>query len=48
MARNEARGYQGSGAIFLNPFDPTTGQQTGWIYGGDASKFAIKANSEIS
>lgn len=42
-----ARGFIGSGDVYLNPFDPDTGLQTGWVYAGDADKFAIKPNSEI-
>jgi hypothetical protein len=31
----------------LNPYDPVTGLQTGWVFGGSADKFALKPNSEI-
>lgn len=44
---NQASGHIGAGDVFLNPFDPDTGLQTGWVFGGDADKFAIKPNSEI-
>ncbi|XVJ69890.1 MAG: hypothetical protein HEQ39_09710 [Rhizobacter sp.] len=40
------RGYIGYGDIHLNPWSPLTGLQLGWVYGGDAKKFAIKPNSE--
>jgi hypothetical protein len=43
---DSTRGYIGYGDIFLNPYDPDTGLQTGWVYGGDAKKFSIKPNSE--
>ena len=42
-----ARAFIGSGDVMLNPYDPITGAQTGWVNGGSADKFAIKANSEI-
>lgn len=42
-----ARAFIGSGNVLLNPYDPNTGLQTGWIDGGSADKFGIKANSEI-
>lgn len=44
---SQSRGFIGSGDVFLNPYDPDTGLQTGMVYGGDADKFAIKPNSEI-
>lgn len=42
-----ARAFIGSGDVMLNPYDPITGALTGWVNGGSADKFAIKANSEI-
>jgi len=42
-----ARGFIGAGDIILNPWDPVTGRQTGWIAGGDASAFELQAASEI-
>jgi len=43
----QAQGFIGSGDVYLNPYDPDTGLPTGWMYGGDSDKFAIKPNSEI-
>lgn len=40
------RGFIGYGDVQLNPWSPITGLQLGWVYGGDAKKFAIKPNSE--
>lgn len=42
----QARGFIGAGDVFLNPYDES-GVQTGWVSAGDASKFAIKPNSDI-
>jgi hypothetical protein len=42
-----ARAFIGSGNVMLNPYDPVTGLQTGWVDGGSADKFALKPNSEI-
>lgn len=42
-----ARGFLGAGDVYINAADATTGQQTGWIYAGNASKFAIKVSSDI-
>lgn len=42
-----ARGFIGAGDIILNPWDPDTGLQTGWVAGGDASTFELQAASEI-
>lgn len=41
-----ARGFIGSGDVLINPYD-INGVQTGWVEAGDASKFAIKPNSEV-
>lgn len=42
-----ARGFIGSGDIWLNRIDPVTGAALGWVWAGDAEKFELKANSEI-
>lgn len=42
----QARGFIGAGDVLLNPYDEN-GVQTGWVSAGDASKFAIKPNSDI-
>ena len=44
---SEARAFIGAGDVMLNPYDPDTGLQTGWVFGGSADKFALKPNSEI-
>lgn len=44
---SQARAFIGAGNVMLNPFDPVTGLQTGWVFGGSADKFALKPNSEI-
>lgn len=41
-----ARGFIGAGDVLLNPYN-SAGVQTGWINAGDASKFALKPNSDI-
>jgi hypothetical protein len=43
----KARAFIGAGNVMLNPYDPVTGLQTGWVFGGSADKFALKPNSEI-
>jgi hypothetical protein len=42
-----ARAFIGSGDVLMNPYDPVTGLQTGWVNAGSADKFGIKPNSEI-
>lgn len=42
-----ARAFIGSGDVLMNPYDPVTGLQTGWVPAGSADKFGIKPNSEI-
>lgn len=42
-----ARGFIGAGDIYLNRIDPVTNQPTGWVFGGDASKFSVKPNNEV-
>lgn len=42
-----ARAYLGAGDVLINPVDPATGLNTGWVYAGDASKFSLKPNSEL-
>jgi hypothetical protein len=42
-----ARGFLGAGDVYFNAADATTGLQTGWVYAGNASKFAIKVSSDI-
>lgn len=42
-----ARAFIGSGDVLMNPYDPVTGLQTGWVAAGSADKFGIKPNSEI-
>lgn len=44
---SQARGFIGSGDVYLNAVDPTTGQYTGWVNAGDADQFSIKPNVEI-
>lgn len=44
---SEARGFIGAGDIYLNRIDPATNQPTGWVFGGDASKFSVKPNNEV-
>ena len=41
-----ARGFLGSGDVIINPYN-NLGVKTGFVSAGDASKFAIKPNSEI-
>lgn len=43
----DARAFIGAGNVQLNIYDPVTGVLQGWIDGGSADKFGIKANSEI-
>lgn len=43
----DARAFIGAGNVQLNIYDPATGVLQGWIDGGSADKFGIKANSEI-
>lgn len=43
---SEARGFIGSGDVLINPYN-SAGVKTGWVGAGDASKFAVKPNSDI-
>lgn len=42
-----ARGFLGAGDVLINAEDPITGIDQGWVYAGNASKFATKYSSDI-
>ncbi len=41
------RGFIGAGDVYFNPVDPDTNIATGWVYAGNASKFALKTSADI-
>lgn len=42
-----ARGFIGAGDVYINPFDADTNQPQGWVYAGNANKFAIKTSADV-
>lgn len=42
-----ARGFIGAGDVYFNPVYPDTNQPSGWVYAGNASKFAIKTTADV-